>query len=188
MGLRNIPAPSLFGVELYSLPALYYLALALTLVVVYVSYRMLTRRFGRAFLALRTSENLAEAVGINYNKYMMIAILVSCFLTGVAGSYYAHYVTLVSPELSKFLYMINLLIMVIAGGRYTLGGPLLGAALFVFFSEFLRFFEMYRMLIFGVLLVVVVTFMPQGIYPVLAAQLRRLWKRPQTKGCNPADA
>ncbi len=166
-GLRGIPPPEIFGHVLYGMTELYYLAVALAGVTLYASWRMLNGRFGRAFLALRNSEDLAEAVGINYTKYIMIALAVSCFFTGVAGSYYAHYVTLVSPDLSKFLYMINLLIMVIAGGRYTLGGPVLGAILFVMFSEGLRMFENYRMLIFGVLLVLVIMYMPRGIYPVL---------------------
>lgn len=177
MGLRGVPVPSIFGYEFYDLPTLYYLALVLTLITLYVSWRMLNGRFGRAFIALRTSEDLAEAVGINYSHYIFIALAVSCFFTGIAGSFYAHYVTLVSPDLSKFIYMINLLIMVIVGGRYTLGGPVLGAILFVVFSEALRFFEMYRMLLFGVLIIVVVTFMPAGIYPVLVSRVSRLFAR-----------
>ncbi len=176
-GLRGIPVPEIFGYEFYELPALYYLALVLTLITLYVSWRMLTGRFGRSFIALRTSEDLAEAVGINYSRYIFIALAVSCFFTGVAGSFYAHYVTLVSPDLSKFIYMINLLIMVIVGGRYTLGGPVLGAILFVVFSEALRFFEMYRMLLFGVLIILVVTFMPAGIYPVVVKKFSQLFAR-----------
>lgn len=174
MGLRGIPVPSIFGYEFYDMAPLYYLALALVFITLFASWRMLRGRFGRAFIALRTSEDLAEAVGIPYSRYMFIAIAMSCFFTGVAGSFYAHYVTLVSPDLSKFIYMINLLIMVIAGGRYTLGGPVLGAVLFVVVSEGLRFFESYRMLIFGVLLILVVTFMPNGIYPMLVRFARHL--------------
>lgn len=166
-GLRGIPRPEIFGYEFTSLPSLYFMGLILTLITLYVSWRMLNGRFGRAFIALRTSEDLAEAVGINYSHYIFVALAVSCFFTGIAGSFYAHYVTLVSPDLSKFIYMINLLIMVIVGGRYTLGGPVFGAILYVIFSEALRFFEMYRLLIFGVLIILVVMYMPVGIYPVL---------------------
>ena len=180
-GIRGIPGPEVLGLEIMSMPGLYYLALVLTLLVVYVAWRMLYGRFGRIFIALRTSEDLAEAVGISHTRHIMIAIAVSCFLTGLGGSFYAHYVTLVSPELSKFGYMINLLIMVIAGGRYTLFGPVLGAGMFVFFTEFLRAAEQYRMLIFGVLLILIVTFMPQGIYPVLSARAKRLLKRESTR-------
>lgn len=176
-GLRGIPAPEIFGYQFYDLTSLYYLALVLAAITMYASWRMLNGRFGRAFIALRTSEDLAEAVGINYTKYILIALCVSCFFTGVAGSYYAHYVTLVSPDLSKFIYMINLLIMVIAGGRYTLGGPVLGAVLFVLFSEGLRFFENYRMLIFGVLLILVIMYMPRGIYPVARDRVLALMNR-----------
>lgn len=174
-GLSGIPVPSIFGYEFYDLPSMYYLALALTLITLYVCWRMLNGRFGRAFIALRTSEDLAEAVGINYSSYIYIALGVSCFFTGIAGSFYAHYVTLVSPDLSKFIYMINLLIMVIVGGRYTLGGPVLGAILYVLFSEALRFFEMYRLLLFGILIILVVMYMPAGIYPVAKQWLFKIF-------------
>lgn len=180
-GIRGVPGPELFGQSLMSMPSLYYMALFLITLTLYVAWRMLYGRLGRTFIALRTSEDLAEAVGISHTRYIMIAIAVSCFFTGLGGSFYAHYVTLVSPELSKFGYMINVLIMVIAGGRYTLFGPVLGAALFVFFSEFLRFFDTYRMLIFGTLLILIVMYMPQGIYPVCAKAVERCCKRMQVK-------
>lgn len=175
-GLRGIPGPEFFGVPIFEMSSLYYIALALLAMVLFVSWRMLYGRLGRTFIALRTSEDLAEAVGLGHTKYIMIAIAVSCFLTGIAGAYYAHYITLVSPELSKFQYMIYLLIMVIAGGRYTLGGPIVGAGIFVFLTEFLRFFDMYRMLIFGVLLILVVMYMPSGLYPSILSWIKRTFK------------
>lgn len=184
-GLRNIPGPEFFGIPIFEMASLYYLILAIVCLVLFISWRMLYGRLGRTFIALRTSEDLAEAVGLGHTKYIMIAIAVSCFLTGIAGAYYAHYITLVSPELSKFQYMIYLLIMVIAGGRYTIGGPVVGAAIFVFLFEFLRFFDLYRMLIFGVLLIIVVMFMPQGLYPAIIGGIKKLYRRgsgKQTEG------
>ena len=181
-GIRGVPGPELFGEAIVSMPALYYMAFFLVALTLYVAWRMLYGRLGRTFVALRTSEDLAEAVGISHTRYIMLAIAVSCFLTGLGGSFYAHYVTLVCPELSKFGYMINVLIMVIAGGRYTLFGPMLGAAMFVFFSEFLRFFDLYRMLIFGTLLILIVMFMPQGIYPVCANAVKRWCGRASSQG------
>ena len=179
-GLRGIPGPEFFGTMIFEMSHLYYIALALVAIVLFISWRMLYGRLGRTFTALRTSEDLAEAVGLSHTRYIMVAIAVSCFLTGIAGAYYAHYVTLVSPELSKFQYMIYLLIMVIAGGRYTLGGPIVGAAIFVFLTEFLRFFDLYRMLIFGVLLILVVMYMPRGLYPSVLDWVKRVFcKKPK---------
>ena len=174
-GLRGIPGPEFFGNMLFEMSDLYYIALVLLIMVLFISWRMLRGRMGRTFIALRTSEDLAEAVGLSHTRYIMIAIAVSCFLTGIAGAYYAHYITLVSPELSKFQYMIYLLIMVIAGGRYTLGGPVFGAAIFVILTECLRFFDLYRMLIFGVLLILVVMFMPRGLYPSILAGIKSMF-------------
>lgn len=176
-GLRGIPGPEFFGVQIFEMSSLYYLMLAILAIILFVSWRMLYGRLGRTFTALRTSEDLAEAVGLSHTKYIMIAIAVSCFLTGLAGAYYAHYITLVSPELSKFQYMIFLLIIVIAGGRYTLGGPIAGAAIFVLLTESLRVFDLYRMLIFGVLLIIVVMFMPRGLYPSIVDAIKPFGKR-----------
>ena len=173
-GLRGIPGPEFFGIQVFEVSSLYYIAMVLTIIVMFISWRMLYGRLGRTFVALRTSEDLAEAVGLSHTRYIMIAIAVSCFLTGIAGAYYAHYVTLVSPELSKFQYMIYLLIMVIAGGRYTLGGPIVGAGIFVFLTEFLRFADLYRMLIFGLLMILVVMYMPKGLYPSILDGVKSL--------------
>ena len=174
MGLRGIPAARIFGYEFWDISASYYLALGLVIITVYICYRMFFSRYGRAFNAIRNSEDLAESVGISYLTYIMIALFVSCFITGIAGSFYAHYVNLVSPELSKFLLMINLLIMCIGGGKYTVTGPIIGALIFTFLPEYLRFLDDYRMLSFGFFLLIIVIFMPEGIYPRLLSLFNKL--------------
>jgi branched-chain amino acid transport system permease protein len=179
MALRNIPKPTIeimgfADVYFASYRSFYYLVLVFALVTVYISFRLLHSRYGRAFSALRNSENLAESVGINHFRFVIVAMVVSSFLTGIAGSLYAHYVTLISPEIFSFGYMITLLIMVIGGGRYTVSGPVVGAFFFTLLPELLRMVAVYRMLIFGTLLTLVVIFMPEGIVPQAYALLRSL--------------
>ncbi|PIE68059.1 MAG: hypothetical protein CSA23_00675 [Deltaproteobacteria bacterium] len=178
MGLRGIPFPSieipgLLDVTFSSYPSQYYMALILALVSIYIAYKLRYSLFGRAFNALRTSEALAESVGISHFKYVIIAVAVSTFFSGTVGGFYAHYVTLVSPEIFSFAYMISLLMMVIGGGRNSVSGPVIGAIIFTLIPEFMRTFAVYRMLIFGALLTTIVIFLPEGITP----QLAKIWRR-----------
>ena len=188
MGLRNIPFPSiripgLIDLQLTSYPSQLYMAVFLALVSIYVAYKLRYSRIGRAFSALRISEPLAESVGISHYKFVITAVLASTFFTGLTGSFYAHYVTLVSPEIFSFAYMISLLMMVMGGGRNSIAGPIVGALIFTLLPEFLRAFELYRMLIFGALLTLIVIFLPEGMVPQLVALYFKIFKRhrPETE-------
>ncbi len=182
MGLRDIPFPNikipgLLDMTFTSYASQYYMALALAVVSIYIAYKLRYSLFGRAFNALRSSEALAESVGISHYKYVIIAVAVSTFFSGVVGGFYAHYVTLVSPEIFSFAYMISLLMMVLGGGRNSVAGPVVGAIIFTLVPEFMRTFAIYRMLIFGALLTTIIIFLPEGITPQLAKIWRRLTHR-----------
>jgi branched-chain amino acid transport system permease protein len=131
-------------------------------------------RLGRAFLALRENESLAESVGVDPTRTLVLAAVVSAALAGVAGSLYAHYVRFVSPEVFLFSYTVTMVIMVVAGGKGTLAGPVVGAVLFTALPEALReaMAWQWQMLAYGVLLVLLVFFLPRGIVPTLTA-----WRR-----------
>lgn len=182
MGLRDIPFPSIripgvLDLEFASYQSQFYVATLIAAASVFVAFRLRHSLIGRALSALRISEPLAESVGIGHYHHVIIALLVSTFFSGLAGSFYAHYVTLVSPEVFSFAYMISLLMMVIGGGRNSVAGPVLGAFIFTLLPEFLRAFEVYRMMIFGALLTIIIIFLPQGIVPMLAQLYRRLFDR-----------
>jgi branched-chain amino acid transport system permease protein len=132
-------------------------------------------RLGRAFLALRENEALAESVGIDPTRTLVVAAGLSAAMAGVAGSLYAHYTRFVSPEVFLFTYTVTMVIMVVAGGKGTLAGPVVGAVLFTALPEALReaMAWQWQMLAYGVLLVLLVFFLPRGIVPAL----RTAWKR-----------
>lgn len=182
MGLRDIPMPSiaipgLFSISVTTYRSHYYLAVVIMLITIYVMYRLFNSRYGRAFAALRQAEGLAASVGIGYYDLVTVAVVVSAFLAGVSGSLYAHYVTLISPEIFAFGYMITLLIMVIGGGRNTIVGPIVGATVFTILPELLRSLAIYHMLVFGILLILTVRFMPEGLVPRIALLLKNLQVR-----------
>jgi branched-chain amino acid transport system permease protein len=169
LGLPGVPAPSLGPWSLRGKPAYYYLVLAALALAYVVCHRLVHSRIGRAFLALRENEALAESVGIDVTRYLVLAAVVSAAMAGMAGSLYAHYTRFVSPEVFLFTYTVTMVIMVVAGGKGTLAGPLVGAALFTVLPEALRAATswQWQMLAYGVILVLLVFFLPRGIVPAM---------------------
>jgi branched-chain amino acid transport system permease protein len=174
LGLPGVPAPELPGLSLRTKSAYYFLVLAATALAYLVCHRLVRSRLGRAFVALRENEALAESVGVDPTRTLVLAAVVSAALAGVAGSLYAHYTRFVSPEVFLFSYTVTMVIMVVAGGKGTLAGPVVGAVLFTILPEVLReaMAWQWQMLAYGVLLVLLLFFLPRGIVPTLGA-----WRR-----------
>jgi branched-chain amino acid transport system permease protein len=174
LGLPGVPAPELPGLSLRTKSAYYFLVLAATALAYLVCHRLVRSRLGRAFVALRENEALAESVGVDPTRTLVLAAVVSAAMAGVAGSLYAHYTRFVSPEVFLFSYTVTMVIMVVAGGKGTLAGPVVGAVLFTVLPEVLReaMAWQWQMLAYGVLLVLLLFFLPRGIVPTLGA-----WRR-----------
>jgi branched-chain amino acid transport system permease protein len=175
LGLPGVPPPELGPWSLRTKSAYYYLVLAAAALAYLVCQRLVGSRIGRAFLALRENEPLAESVGIDGTRYLVLAAVVSAAMAGVAGSLYAHYTRFVSPEVFLFSYTVTMVIMVVAGGKGTLAGPVVGAVLFTILPEALREATswQWQMLAYGVILVLLVFFLPRGIVPAVSAWTRR---------------
>src|SRR5207248_10623446 len=99
--------------------------------------------------------------------YLVLATVISAALAGLGGGLYAHYVRFVSPEVFLFTYTVTMVIMVVAGGKGTLAGPVVGAVIFTALPEALRAATswQWQMLLYGLILVVLVFFLPRGIVP-----------------------
>jgi len=169
LGLPGVPAPELGPWSFRTKHAYYYLVLAAVALSYLVCHRLVASRIGRAFVALRENEALAESVGIDVTRYLVLAAVVSAAMAGMAGSLYAHYTRFVSPEVFLFTYTVTMVIMVVAGGKGTLAGPVVGAVLFTALPEALRAATswQWQMLAYGVILVLLVFFLPRGIVPAL---------------------
>jgi branched-chain amino acid transport system permease protein len=167
LGLPGVPAPELGPWTLRAKAAYYYLVLAGAALAYLVCHRLVHSRIGRALVALRENEALAESVGIDATRFLVLAAVISAALAGVGGSLYAHYTRFVSPEVFLFTYTVTMVIMVIAGGQGTLVGPVIGAILFTALPEALReaVAWQWQMLAYGVVLVGLVFFLPRGIVP-----------------------
>jgi branched-chain amino acid transport system permease protein len=178
LGLPGVPPleialPGLPALSLRSKAAFYYVVLAAVALSYLVCLALIRSRVGRALVALRENETLAASVGIDGTHYLVLAAVVSAAMAGFGGGLYAHYTRFVSPEVFLFTYTVTMVIMVVAGGKGTLAGPVVGAVLFTVLPEALRAATswQWQMLLYGVLLVGVLFFMPEGIVPAA----RRRW-------------
>ena len=178
LGLPGVPPleialPGLPPLSLRTKPAFYYVVLAAVALSYLVCLALIRSRVGRALVALRENETLAASVGIDGTHYLVLAAVVSAAMAGFGGGLYAHYTRFVSPEVFLFTYTVTMVIMVVAGGKGTLAGPIVGAVLFTVLPEALRAATswQWQMLLYGVLLVGVLFFMPEGIVPAA----RRRW-------------
>ena len=180
LGIPGVPAlaialPGLPELSLRTKGAFYYLVLAAVVLAYVLCRRIIASRIGRALVALRDNETLAESVGIDGTFYLVLAAAVSAAMAGAAGGLYAHYTRFVSPEVFLFTYTVTMVIMVVAGGKGTLAGPVVGAVIFTVLPEALRALTswQWQMLLYGILLIATLFFMPSGIVPALAARVAR---------------
>ncbi len=171
LGLPGIPAAEVAGFVFRTKRAAYYLVLAVAALAYLVCRRLVRSRIGRAFVALRENEALAASVGVDGTHHLVLATVVSASMAGGAGSLYAHYTRFVSPEVFLFSYTVTMVIMVVAGGKGTLAGPIVGAVIFTILPEALREVTswQWQMLLYGVLLILTLFFLPRGIVPALTA-------------------
>lgn len=166
-----ITIPGLFTIDFYDRRAFYYLILFFTIISLGVVYRLVFSRVGRAFLAIRENDILAESIGVKTKHYKILAFTVASGMAGLAGALHAHYILFISPVTFDLAQSINVVLMVIIGGSGTILGPILGALLLTLLPEVLRAIAEYRMVIYGAILVFTIVFMPNGIVGTIKGKL-----------------
>ncbi|MBV9517643.1 MAG: branched-chain amino acid ABC transporter permease [Hyphomicrobiales bacterium] len=175
MALNNIPPlsvaiPGLVDITFIGKVANYYLVLVFAILAYVIIARLVRSRAGRAMIALKENEALAASVGIDVTKYLVLATVVSAAIAGAAGALYAQYVRIVDPNVFLFIYTVTMVIMVVAGGKGTLAGPVVGGVIFGLLPEGLRSLAIapeVQWIVYGVLMILVVYLLPQGIVPAL---------------------
>jgi len=157
----------------------YWLVLAVAVMAYIAIARLVHSRPGRAMIALRENETLARSIGIRVTHYLVIASIVSAAIAGAAGGLYAHTVRIIDPDVFLFIYTITMVIMVIAGGKGTLAGPVVGGLIFGLLPELLRGYVApeVQWMLYGALMILILIFLPRGIVPSGAALVARLRKR-----------
>ncbi len=162
-GIRNIPAPAIGALILDSPARYYYLLLPTLLLVLWLTRQLWQSALGDILHVVREHELTASVLGVNVPAAKLIALGVSAAYAAVAGGLYAGLFRYVSPETYGLRTAILLLMMVVLGGSRTLAGPTLGAVLLVALPEALRFMREAYLLVYGVAVILIVSFMPGGL-------------------------
>ena len=163
-GIRGIPKPMFLGVEL-TLPngGLYWLILGLSLLTALACFLIRSSKTGRAFTAIKEDPLAATMMGIKTVRYKILAFVISAFITGLAGAYYSVINNgYIEPTNFTFNISVQIISVVIIGGLGTIRGMYFGAALLMLFPQVFRFLDQWRFVIYGVLLVGMMQFRPQG--------------------------
>lgn len=177
MGMRVMYTPTpLLGFDFSSGRGLYWLAVGMLLVCLVISLVIERSRFGRGLVAVREDETLASFLGVNVVGYKVAAYVISSMLAAMVGCAYGPIMNFISPELLSAHETISLIGVLILGGIGTIAGPVIGTIVFFGIPEMLRVARLYRLVVLGVIIVLVVLFMPKGIAGVIRERLDR-WKR-----------
>lgn len=167
LGLTVVPYPDLWGVDFsrQNILAYYYLLVILTMVIFISMYLLVHSKMGLSFKAMREDELATEVLGVNTTKYKLLNFTLACFFTGVIGSFYAHYLGILSPTPEEFGVprTVEVLTITYVGGRGTLWGSLLAGFLLVGFQEYFRNLGPWRLVMFGMLLIIIMIFAPKGL-------------------------
>ncbi|MEX2200204.1 MAG: branched-chain amino acid ABC transporter permease [Dongiaceae bacterium] len=160
------------------LVAHYYMALILLIIACLVAIWVMRSPLGLAFRALRDSEGYAGAIGISRYRYQLIVFTLTSFFIGVAGSFYGTYLGLVDATGFDFGTLMLLLAMIVVGGMGTRWGPILGCALLMVLSEFMRDYPQWRTMAVGGTVIVFLLLWPRGIADAIARLFGRATKKP----------
>lgn len=163
-GFPGIPRPApLGGFSFGPLPNFYYLALAAALAAFAVQWIVVRSDFGRVLAALRQDERLAQTKGVNTMLYKAAVFALGSAIAGLGGVLHVSFLRVAAPATFNLAESINAVLIVIVGGAGSLAGPALGALVFVGLPEYLRAAAEWRLVVFGVILVLIVLFAPQGL-------------------------
>ncbi len=172
-GFGQIPRFRLGNFLLRSDVHYYYLVWTLVIVVLLVSLNIIHSRVGRALRSIHEGELTANIMGVNTAKYKIQVFVLSAVYASLAGSLYAHFITFLNPTPFGFHFSIVLVAMVAVGGMASVWGAMIGAALLTILPEYLRAFHDYDILIYGSILLLIMMFLPQGLFAGILSLIKK---------------
>lgn len=181
-GVRDIGGPTLFGQPFNSDVDFLYLIILAMLVIMFVTHRLQNSRTGRAWVAIREDEVAAKATGINTFQSKLLALAVGAAFAGLGGALFASRNQFTGPEDHVLMVSINVLCIVIVGGMGSIPGVILGAIVLKGLPEMLRELDIYRLMVFGALLVVMMIIRPEGLMPAKNVRLEQQFEPDIPKG------
>ncbi len=164
-GIGKIPKASVGGFEFAGPPQIYYLILAGCLLVGFISWRLRDSRLGRAWMAVREDEDVAQALGVNLVVTKLLAFATGAAFSALSGAIFASKLSSVYPHSFNVMISINVVCLIIVGGMGSLPGVLVGSVALVGLPELLREFAEYRLFVYGAALVAMMLLKPEGLWP-----------------------
>lgn len=164
-GVELIPKPFIGDFEFAGPQQLYYLVLAGCILVAFISLRVKNSRLGRAWMAMREDEDVAQAMGINLVATKLLAFGMGASFAGIGGAIFASKLAIIYPHSFNVLYSINVLSLIIIGGMGSIPGVIVGALALAGLPELLREFADFRLMIYGAVLVLMMLARPEGLMP-----------------------
>ncbi|MBU4173634.1 MAG: branched-chain amino acid ABC transporter permease [Actinobacteria bacterium] len=177
LGILNIPSLSIFGLEFDTEFKLYFLIWAVVMLMMLLSINIICSRVGRALRALHSSDDAAEAMGINTARYKTMIFVLSAVFAGIGGALFAHFLNYIDPASFTFFLSILFITMVVIGGMGNIWGGLVGVIFLIFLPEVIQGlphwiplvpesltnFGNYELVVYGLLLILFMMYMPKGI-------------------------
>jgi branched-chain amino acid transport system permease protein len=177
LGIMNIPSPQIGPFSFDDETRFYYLALFFLAVVCFLVYRIINSRTGRALMAIRENERAAASSGVFTTAYKIKAFVVGTMLAGFSGVLYAHFTRYISPDAFSLDFSITIVSMLVIGGMGSIPGAILGAFLVTAAPEYLRFAADFRVLIYGVVVIMFMNYLPGGLIDLINKPVRYLVTR-----------
>ena len=171
-GIFGISRPELFGFRIRRPEHFFFLIWGFAAATIFLFDRLEKSRFGRALNYLREDEVAAEGSGIDTAHYKLIAFVIGAVWAGMAGNIFAAKMTIIAPESFNFWESVVMFMIVLLGGRGSIPGVILGALLVVGLPELFRQFATARMLIFGAIMIIMMIFRTEGIWPAVPRKYR----------------
>ena len=174
-GITNIPPPP--GMKIFSDPwtGYYFIALGFALSAFFLIFRLSLSKIGLIYRSIGQSDVLANFCGLHVRKYKLQAFTLGAFLTGLGGGIVASYLTAVSPETFTFFMSLDIIMFNLIGGMGVLWGPMVGAVVLTGINEFLFAIGYYKMIVYGLIIILVIRLLPGGLVST-PALWRGLWR------------
>lgn len=150
----------------------------ITFIAIYAARNFVNSSYGRACISIRENEIAAEAMGVDTTKYKILSFTFSAFMAGIAGGMFAHLLMFLQPDTFSFLKSNDYLVFLYAGGAASISGSIISSTILTAIPEFLRFLTNWRMVIYGVLLVVLMLVRPEGFFGGKEFKFLKIKKKP----------
>lgn len=169
MGIIGIPHPApieflgLLSIDFHSKAHFYYLIFLLAFGSLQIIYRIEHSQVGVSLISVQQSDSLAESLGVNTAKFKVVAFATGCFFAGLAGGFYSHYTSVISPRTFGLSSSIYAMVYMVAGGMEKFSGPILGAIILTLLPEVFRGLKEFEPFIFAGVLMLIIYFLPEGL-------------------------